>query len=175
MNSYLNRADLPRGIRNNNPGNLVLTGIPWKGKIPNSENTDGTFEQFIAVHWGLRAMMRDIINDVREGTDTLRSLINEYAPPHENDTENYISFVSSLTGLLPDVKIELTKPILQAIVEAKIRLENGTQYAHLVTENDMRLAFENLGIYVPGSIVTEDEKKKLPNYSNSQPWQSGQQ
>lgn len=170
-NSYLNRTDLPRGLRNNNPGNLVLTSIKWQGKIPNAQNTDGHFEQFKQIHWGIRAMMRDIINDITvDGNDTLRGLINEYAPPHENNTENYISFVSKLTGLLPDVRIELTKPILQAIVLAKITLENGSQYIELVTENDVKEAFDTLGIYLPGELIkVEETKKKSFPFSNTQP------
>ena len=53
--SYLNRTDLPRGIRNNNPGNLIYTTIAWEGKISYANNRDwsGTptnivkkFEQF---------------------------------------------------------------------------------------------------------------------------------
>ena len=40
MSSFLGRKELTRGIRNNNPGNLVLTNIAWQGKIPNSQNTE---------------------------------------------------------------------------------------------------------------------------------------
>lgn len=35
-------TDHPRGIRNNNPANLIKTSIPWNGKLAN--NTDGRFE-----------------------------------------------------------------------------------------------------------------------------------
>ena len=36
--SYLNNSALPRGLRNNNPGNLVQTSIAWLGKVPLSQN-----------------------------------------------------------------------------------------------------------------------------------------
>lgn len=42
---------LPRGIRNNNPLNIKI-GNDWKGEVP---NTDGTFEQFESMEYGLRA------------------------------------------------------------------------------------------------------------------------
>lgn len=174
MKSFLGRNDLPRGLRNNNPGNLVLTSIPWQGKIPNAQNTDGHFEQFTELRYGIRAMMRDIISDINRGLNTLDALINEYAPPHENDTANYISYVSAFTGLLPNVKIELSKPVLQAIVTAKITLENGSQYAHLVTEKDIQDAFDILGIELKGEVVTSDQKKKSFAYLNGSPWPHSQ-
>lgn len=159
MVSYLGRNDLPRGIRNNNPGNLVLTNIGWQGKIPNDQNTDGHFEQFTQIHWGIRAMMKDLINDIGEGTNTLTSLINEYAPPHENDTANYVSFVSNATGILPDQTLILNKPVIRALVKAKITLENGTQYASYVTDQEIERAFDVLGVDLPEGA--EVKKKSL--------------
>ena len=159
MKSLLGRHDLPRGLRNNNPGNLIMTDIDWQGEIPHSQNTDGHFEQFVELRWGVRAMMKDIIHDINKGKDTLNALIEEYAPPHENDTEAYIGFVSGFTGILPDVQITITKPIVQAIVLAKITLENGSQHAHHVTTQDIADAFAILGIDLPGEVITDEEKK----------------
>lgn len=55
MISFLHKPNLSRGLRNNNPGNLILTSIGWDGKIPNAQNTDGTFEQFTSANYGIRA------------------------------------------------------------------------------------------------------------------------
>lgn len=165
--NYLGRNDLSRGLRNNNPGNLVLTNIAWQGKIAQSQNTDDHnpstgkpwFEQFTQLRWGIRAMMKDIINDINKGTNTLRSLINEYAPPHENDTANYVSFVSGLTGIAPDVQIQLSKPVLQSIIRAKLVMENGWSNSDLVSDKDIADAFEILGINLPGSVIDTTKKK----------------
>lgn len=158
--NYLGRTDLSRGLRNNNPGNLVLTAIAWQGKIPNAQNTDRHFEQFKELRWGIRAMMKDIINDINEGTNTLTALINEYAPPHENDTANYISFVSGLTGIAPNVKITLSKPVLQSIIRAKLAMENGWSNSDKVSDKDISDAFDVLGISLPGAVISTAEKKK---------------
>ena len=40
-NTYLSNA--PRGIRNNNPGNLIFTNIKWNGKLPKEQNKSYNF------------------------------------------------------------------------------------------------------------------------------------
>ncbi len=159
--SYLGNTALSRGLENNNPGNLVLTNIKWQGKIPNSSNTDGHFEQFTELRWGIRAMMKDIINDVNEGTNTLTSLINEYAPSHENNTSNYIEFVSELTGIGANSIIQLSKPVLQSIIRAKIIMENGWSVSDYVKDSDIADAFDVLGIDLPGSIISTEKKNPI--------------
>lgn len=122
------RADpnLPRGLRNNNPGNLVKTAIKWIGKVPHSLNSDTRFEQFIDVEHGLRAMMLDIYNDFKtKGLNTLFTLMNEYAPPFENNTENYIRILGSATGLGPHDKIPYNAEVFKKIVRAIVKVENG--------------------------------------------------
>lgn len=116
----------PRGIRNNNPGNLVITTIAWKGKVPVAQNTDKYFEQFTSALWGIRAMYIDVKGDIeRDGLNTLRKLINEYAPKFQNDTQAYIDFISKKLNLgadspiLPMHYFELLKSIIQ--------MENGKQ------------------------------------------------
>lgn len=158
--SYLGQSALPRGLENNNPGNLVLTSINWQGKIPNAQNTDGHFEQFTQLRWGLRAMIRDIMNDISEGTNTLRSLINEYAPPHENDTENYINFVSNLTGILPSERLLLNKTVITALVKAKVAMENGSAYSGYVTDKDINDAYAILGKPLADGPLNVEQKKK---------------
>jgi hypothetical protein len=34
---------IPRGIRNNNPGNIKKNNIEWEGLVPEDEQTDQTF------------------------------------------------------------------------------------------------------------------------------------
>jgi hypothetical protein len=150
MKSFLNQKQLPRGIRNNNPGNLVKTAIPWKGKIPHAQNTDSRFEQFENIGWGVRAMAMDILSDIKKGKNTLRTLITEYAPPSENDTAAYINSVSKQTGLQPDEKIKTTPDILAAIINAKIRVENGSKAKDLIFIDDVKKSLELL----PGKMAT---------------------
>jgi len=123
--SYLGYHNLPRGIRNNNPGNLRMTSIPWKGKISVARNTDGAFEQFERYVYGIRAMMKDIINDMGEGKNTIRKIINEYAPASENATEAYIDQVSRYTGFGPDQPLAPTYLTFVRLIPEMIKHENG--------------------------------------------------
>ena len=87
---FRGKTNLSRGIRNNNPGNLVKTSIQWKGKVKGS---DSRFETFANIYYGVRAAGLDLIADIKKGKNTIRKLITEYAPPNENDTTAYINKV----------------------------------------------------------------------------------
>lgn len=116
----------PRGIRNNNPGNLVLTSIAWKGKVPVAQNTDKKFEQFTKPLWGIRAMFMDVRGDIeKDGLSTIRKLITAYAPPHENDTAAYIKSVVNQVGIGADTKIQPGSYL--KLLKAIIQHENGKQ------------------------------------------------
>jgi len=140
MLSLLGQNNLPRGLRNNNPGNLILTGINWQGKVPNSQNTDGTFEQYTFMQYGIRAMALDIIGDVEANGYTLAQLINEYSPPSENNTQAYITQLSQATGVQPNAPLLLTTDTLPPLLYAMMKIENGAQAVQQ---------------YVPYSIVSE--------------------
>lgn len=94
----------PRGIRNNNPLN-IRKGSSWKGERPNQ--TDKQFEEFVSMEWGIRAALKLIRNHItgfggkRPKMNTLKKLINVWAPPTENATMRYVDFVSAHVGLLP--------------------------------------------------------------------------
>ena len=140
MANYLGQTDLPRGFRNNNPGNLIQTTIKWQGKIPLSENSDSRFEQFQAMKWGFRAMMKDIFTDVKRGSNTIEKLINEYAPSHENDTYSYIQFVANRVGVEPKETINLTSGKMKQLARAIAIYENGFAYADLIEDSDVNEA-----------------------------------
>lgn len=123
---------VPRGIRNKNPGNLRLTTIPWQGKVPNSQNTDGEFEQFTEMKWGVRALIKDLISDIQSGVNTLRSLITEYAPGHENDTDAYVQYMIDQTGFTEWQTIKTDKSYLYKLTKAIAKFETGQD---VITEN----------------------------------------
>ena len=82
---------LPRGIRNNNPLNIRLNpDNRWQGRVPPKHNSDGAFEQFQDPIMGLRAAAVLLIAHYdRRHLDTIRKLVEVWAPPNENDTEAY--------------------------------------------------------------------------------------
>lgn len=137
MSSFLGRKDLSRGVRNNNPGNLVITSSAWIGKIAKSGNTDGRFEQFTEVKYGIRAMIIDIIGDIGKGKNTIRKLISEYAPSFENDTNKYVNVVASAVGMNPDKVIsEVDFLFLHKVSRAIITHENGKD-GDLIVDSDI--------------------------------------
>ena len=91
----------PRPIRNNNPFNLKLTTAAWTGKVPKAENTDGKFEQFYELKYGVRAGLKNLINQVnKKSLDTIEKLIKVYAPSSDaNNTGEYIQQVAQWTGI----------------------------------------------------------------------------
>jgi hypothetical protein len=146
--SYLNSLNLPRGIRNNNPGNLIKTNIAWQGKINPSK--DPNFEQFITLSHGIRAMYKDVINDINKGKNTITKLINEYAPPHENNTTQYIDQVAKGVNLDKNAIIKkLDTHFLLMLGRSIVKMENGAKHT-LITDDDLRL-----GLSMMGDVSTE--------------------
>ena len=134
-----NITSLNRGFRNNNPGNLIKTAIAWQGK---TTGTDTRFETFINMVYGTRAMMLDIINDIKKGKDTPRKLITEYAPPSENFTDAYITKVASGLGIAKDAKINLTDTNIKKLARLITEVENGPAQSKYLTDADLNEAFK---------------------------------
>lgn len=134
---------VPRGIRNKNPGNLIISAIPWYGKVPVNKNTDGKFEQFVMMEFGIRAMMMDIRSDIRKkGMDTVQKLISSYAPPNENDTKSYINAVAKSIGIGKDNPLTSDRKTLTDLVGAIIQHENGGMWG--ITEEQINRAYDLL-------------------------------
>lgn len=159
--SYLNNTSLPRGIRNNNPGNLILTSTKWNGKVPNEINNDwegnpnnvvNEFEQFVELRYGIRALMRDIYNDYsRKGKTTVTALISEFAPAFENNTASYINTVVKMIG--SNIIGELTQEKMIALCKAIILVENGSGYSKYISDKDYNDAMAILGIPLKKKVV----------------------
>lgn len=116
----------PRGLRNNNPGNIVRTGETWRGMAAD-QSTDSRFVVFESPVWGLRALARVLRSYYAQGRTNLQAIIGRWAPPNENDTGSYIAAVSRATGLMPAQNIVLTDDVLARIMEAIVQHENGQQ------------------------------------------------
>lgn len=113
---------MPRGIANNNPGNVERTSIKWQGM--SVMQLDPRFITFVAVQWGFRCMSRIINGDYREGCVTVHELIDRWAPPVENDTGAYIADVAARMGVGVDEPLTLPDQ-LPALLKAICWHENG--------------------------------------------------
>lgn len=125
--SYLGQSGMPKGMRNNNPGNIRVSGNQWQGKIPLSQNTDGAFEQFKAYVWGIRAMIKNLLSYYDNGLNTLQSIIYKWAPPADNNpTSAYVNFVAVRTGFSPTQPFDLrNQTTMRKVVMAMAEMENG--------------------------------------------------
>lgn len=115
----------PRGIRNNNPGNIVNTPTHWLGE--RLRKLDPTFEEFETPVMGLRALAVLLLGYFeRKGLDSVSSVIRRFAPPNENNTLAYINAVAHELQVQPDQSIDV-RALLPALMQAIIRHENGEQ------------------------------------------------
>lgn len=118
----------PRGIRNNNPGN-IRWGDDWKGLVPKEQRTDKSFCQFVTPEYGIRAMVIILRNYQRKhGLSTISGIIKRWAPPNENNTQAYIDSVAKVTGAAPDQRIDTgDSRFMMKLLQAIIWHENGVQ------------------------------------------------
>jgi hypothetical protein len=120
---------MSRGIQNKNPANLRISDQNWKGKVPEDQNTDGTFEQFTDPVYGLRALavlLRNYYNIY--GLNTIRQYITKFAPSSENPLQDYIDFVCKSCNAGPDDIYNVTLDIkLDLLMAAIVQFENGVQ------------------------------------------------
>lgn len=115
-------AQAPRGIRNNNPGNIRKSATQWEGT--SSVQGDDAFVTFETPEHGIRAMAR-VLQTYRDkyGLDTVAKIISRWAPDVENDTEAYIKSVSAQIGVRPNAKLNPGQ--VPALIAAIIKHENG--------------------------------------------------
>ena len=115
-----------RGMRNNNPFNIVRSSSRWLGL--SKFKTDPKFCEFDDLNYGLRAGLMLIANYVRyRHLVSVKSIIERFAPPSENDTERYICFVASHIAdyigqstvvVLHDLRVEVGEKVYFLLCQA---------------------------------------------------------
>lgn len=130
----------PRGIRNNNPGNIRYDGTLWQGQVGQG---DGAFIIFADPEHGIRALAKVLIAyQTKHGFTTIGQMINRWAPPVENDTDAYVIAVCKACSASPNNPYTLTPSRLAALAKAIIHQENGEQpYSDDVIEAGVDSAF----------------------------------
>jgi len=108
----------------NNAGN-IQKGQFFAGETGETYAKDRTgdlkpFVVFDTPQMGLRAMFRDLRTKAERYGGSLYNIINEYAPPTENNTDVYYKAMKA--ALKDDMVSEFNLP---ALVEAMIKHENG--------------------------------------------------
>lgn len=119
---------LPRGIRNNNPGNLDYVGQP--GAHLETGVPCPRFAVFPTMADGIRALRDQLLRYGERGLSTVRAIISVYAPASENPTGAYIYALCSHMGVQPDTVLDLRDPAtMQALIAGIATMENG--HGHL--------------------------------------------
>ena len=114
----------PRGIRNNNPGN-IRKGTAWDGLAV--DQPDRSFCTFENPEHGIRAMGKILLTYERKhGLNTVAGIINRWAPPVENNTDSYADHVAERLGVDPEEGITVADH-LEELVTSIIKHENGVQ------------------------------------------------
>lgn len=129
-NDYRDRPDLPRGIRNNNPGNIKV-GDNWQGMVGN----DGTFIIFADMAWGTRALGTAVANMINKGYDTIATLIPQWSA---TDQAAYVANVAAYTGLDPNLQLGTDSDTIASLIRAIANQENGQPISvEYVTDQDI--------------------------------------
>ncbi len=123
----MGKNNLPRGYRNNNPGNIRINGDLFQGEIRPSK--DKSFKQFETMAYGYRAIFRILRNYYNNyNLDTIRKMIGRWAPENENDTDAYIKAVSDYSGIPADDPVNINdREQMIRIVAGMSRVENGRE------------------------------------------------
>ena len=117
----------PRGIRNNNPGNIRLNPrINWVGEV---KGRDPSFCYFHTMDYGVRAAGKIFLTYQREDKlMSINAMINRWAPPSENNTSAYVLAVEKACND-PFGAYELDSAAkLSAFLRAVFIHENGGNY-----------------------------------------------
>jgi hypothetical protein len=115
------RREGTRAWRNNNPGNIEYGDFATsRGAI----GTDGRFAVFPSYEAGRAAKESLLFESPSYQNRTIASAINRYAPPVENDTQNYIGQITSALGVSPDTRLsELSPQQRIAMLDAMQKVE----------------------------------------------------
>lgn len=112
-----------RGERNNNPGN-IRQGSNWQGLTPGQP--DASFCSFTDAKYGFRALAKVLLVYGQKGFDTVRTIIERWAPENENNTAAYVAAVAAAMGCHPDTHLNTADySQLYPLVCAIVRHENG--------------------------------------------------
>ncbi len=90
-----------RGERNNNPGNIDYNPRnPWQGQLPHDPAIEARFCRFQSPEYGIRAIYKLLQTyQTKYGLNSVKAIINKYAPPNENNTTGYINRAAADIGI----------------------------------------------------------------------------
>lgn len=130
---------LARGIRNNNPLNIIHSNAVWQGESP--KQTDPNFVQFQSMEYGIRAAVLLLRAYKRRGISTIANIVKRWCP--DETAESYIANVCRLTGMSRNQVIDINHETqVIALLDAMIKVEcAGYEVDKDILITGYRLAF----------------------------------
>lgn len=112
------------GYRLNNPLNIRYSANNnWKGQ----QGQQSGFCVFDTPENGLRAAMINLKSYRQKGVVTIADIIGRWAPPTENNTQNYIDFVCNKLGVNRTDEVYQDKEEYTKLLQAMCLVEIGCQ------------------------------------------------
>ncbi|KIC79690.1 MULTISPECIES: structural protein P5 [Pseudomonas] len=143
----------PRGIRNNNPGNIDFNPRnAWQGQLGLEEGVaKPRFARFDQAENGIRALGKLLLNYRgkdgmpgvgRPGIDTPLEFISRWAPSSENNTLAYAQAIAKRLGVGVRDSIDISKPqvLREAVVGIIVHENGGNPYKAEVIDEGIRRA-----------------------------------
>jgi hypothetical protein len=120
----MNAGQLPRGVRNNNFGNIEDGSFAQS--LPGYKGSDGRFAVFETPEHGMTAMDRLLTSYGKRGINTVSGVIDRWAPSADgNNTGNYSRYVAEKAGFAPTAVIDMNDPaVRQKLAGAMAEFEN---------------------------------------------------
>ena len=120
---YIRERPTPRGIRNDNPGNIRWShAMTWEGECCTDD--DG-FIIFNTPADGLKALATLLTTyQVREHIHTITDLVARYAPAGVVAEDSYAGFISEVVGVGRSERIDIIA-LMTMIMRAMVWFENG--------------------------------------------------
>lgn len=147
---------IPRGVRNNNPGNIDYNPRnAWQGQVGLEPKSAGVpnprFALFDCPENGIRAIGKLILayrgkdgmpGFGKPGIDTVTEVISRWAPGNENNTAAYIAAVAKRMVVLPGAPLMLgdLKTLLGLVTGIIYQEEGYMPYTQAQVEDGVRRA-----------------------------------
>jgi hypothetical protein len=121
-------------VKYKNPGN-IRPGQGYAGETGEFyyDKNGEPYVIFDSIELGLRAMFVDLRSKIKEFDGDIKSIVNKYAPPEDdNPTSNYSDFVISNLG-----KDKVTEDDLLDVVKSFVKFENKPDLAKTYLKEDL--------------------------------------
>lgn len=122
------------GAKNRNPLNIRYSSTNrWLGQRGQNKG----FCVFSSLRLGFRAAFLLLRNYVRQGNNTIESIVTRWAPPSENDVESYIDYVCKKSYIFDRNKVITKTEDLFGVLRAMGLYESRVDIVDVMDPSDL--------------------------------------